>query len=213
MGTVELLPSNVIDKIKETPGALSVAEAIAIYNVAKLSPHGLYMELGSHKGKSSMAAACGLKKGVFYLVEPEFEDKNWASTVGDSISVANSDLAVDLVADYSTNVIDKYSPYAYVFWDSGEHGGEVLKKETELLEDAIIPGGILCSHDIGNQFTQQKEAMDYLVSTGKYEWIPIDWPAILKYVADNNLEEGNNSWHVYPDLGHAPNFVGAIRRK
>jgi effector-binding domain-containing protein len=116
------------------------------------------------------------------------------------------------IAGYSTSVIDKYGPYSYLFWDSGEHAGEVLKKETEMIEDAMAQGGIVCSHDIGNQFTQQKDALEYLVSTGKYEWVDINWQEIVNYVSVNNLEEGNNSWHIYPE-NPFPNFVGALMRK
>jgi hypothetical protein len=31
-------------------------------------------------------------------------------------------------------------------------------------------------------------------------------------VSVNNLEEGNNSWHIYPE-NPFPNFVGALMRK
>lgn len=198
---------------KATPGALSCAEAIAIANIAELAPIGNYMEAGSHKGKSGMAASVGLPGGTFYLIDPIFEDETLKSETEKLVAGFNEALVVNAIAEYSTNVISKYGQYAYFFWDSGEHGGEVLKRETELLEDAIVPGGIICSHDIGNQFTQQTDAMQWLVNTGKYEWIPIEWQPIYEYVKKHNLEDGNNSWHVYPDLPHPPNFVGAIRRK
>lgn len=199
---------------KTTPGAVSVTESIAIFNIAKLAPKGTCIELGSHKGKSGMSAVLGLKRGSeLYLVDPIFEDEKLANSVATEVyDVDSGKVGVKTIAGYSTDVIGKHAPYAYVFWDSGEHAGEVLWKERDMLEDALIPGGILCSHDIGNQFTQQKEAMDSLVATGKYEWIPIDWPAIIKYVKEHNLEEGNNSWHIYEE-NPTPNFVGAVRRK
>mgnify|MGYP001576748405 FL=1 len=207
-------PKDFWKKFKETPGALSCAEALAIIQISDLVSEGTYMEIGSHRGKSGMSAAVGLKKGALYAVDPIFEDVGIADAVTDLIFDVNfGNIAVIAIADYSVNVIDKHAPYSYIFWDSGEHAGEVLKRETELLEDALISGGILCSHDIGNQFTQQKEALDYLVSTGKYEWIYIDWQPIFDYVKENNLEEGNNSWHLYPELSHPPNFIGALRRK
>ena len=206
-----------LEIFKKTPGALSVAESICIMNLAALAPEGVYAEIGSHKGKSGMSARVSLKPGKFYLVDPIYSDVGIRDramiTVVMSYGMGGNGVEVSGVADYSTNVIQKYAPYSYFFWDSGEHAGEVLKKETELLEDAIIPGGILVSHDINNQFLEQKQAMEKLVSTGKYEWIPINWQEIFDYMKENNItEEDNNSWHTYPDLPHSPNFVGAIRR-
>lgn len=208
-----LPPESFWKAFKETPGALSVSEAIAIIQIAALAPEGTYLEVGSHKGKSSAAAAFSLKKGTFHLVEPEFEDKWWALGVKALVEGVNKDLSVTLIADYSTNVMDKLGPYSYFFWDSGIHAGEILQKETELIEDTMIPGGILCSHDVGNQFTQQTEAMNYLASTGKYEWVDIKWQEIFDYVKEHDLEANNNSWHTYPELPHPPNFVAALRRK
>jgi effector-binding domain-containing protein len=210
-----IIPSkNFWTVFKNTPGALSCAEAMSIIQIAALAPIGEYMELGSNRGKSSLAATQSLKEGIFYLVEPEFKDDEWHKEVVNKVfrnSVEH--ISPRGIADYSTNVIDKYGKYSYVFWDSGEHGGEILWKETEMLEDALVSGGILCSHDIGNQFTQQTEAMNKLVATGKYEWVSINWNEIFEYVKEHNLEEGNVSWHQYPELPHPPNFVGALRRK
>jgi len=41
--------------------------------------------------------------------------------------------------------------------------------------------------------------------------INIDWDKIVSYVNENNLEEGNTSWH-HNELKN-PCFVGAVKRK
>ena len=210
-----ILPNEQFWKVfKETPGALSTAEALCIIQIAAMVEGDNFIELGVNRGKSALAASQSLPEGKFYLIEPEFSNEDWHREVVNKVfRNAENHISPEGVADYSVNVLEKYAPYSWLFWDSGEHGGEVLKKETELIENAIVPGGIICSHDIGNQFHQQKEAMDYLVSTGKYEWIPIDWNPIFDYVKEHSLEDNNNSWHVYPELPHPPNFVGAVKRK
>jgi hypothetical protein len=86
-------------------------------------------------------------------------------------------------------------------------------QEAKLLENRIVQGGIIAFHDYKNQFTEVEIAYDYLLSTGKYEPIGINWQEIFDYVKEHNLEEGNNSWHLYPELPHPPNFVGALKRK
>jgi predicted O-methyltransferase YrrM len=201
-----------IEEFKKTPGALSVCESIAIYNIALQSPEGLYLELGSHKGKSGMSAALGLKAGLFYLVDPIFEDTTIASDVSKLVRGVNDKVVVVMVNDYSTNIIEKHSNLSYVMIDSGSHQDGLPMQEVKMLEDRVKQNGIIAFHDFRNQFREPAEAAEYLVSTGKYEWVDIDWDAIVNYVKENNLEQGNNSWHIYDDRPF-PCFVGAVRRK
>lgn len=200
---------------KSIPGALSVAECIAIINVAAQVPHGgVYLELGTHKGKSAYAAVCSLPDGVFNLVDPIFEDNELASKV--QYFVANATkrfILCPTLAETSLEAIPKFKDLSYVFVDSGSHGDGLPMQEVLLLEDRVIKDGIICFHDYKNQFVEVEGAYNYLLSTGKYEEIKINWQEIFDYVAEHNLEEGNNSWHIYNELPHPPNFIGALRRK
>jgi predicted O-methyltransferase YrrM len=212
---IEIPTSTFLDKFRKTNGAFSVAEGIALYNICLEAQQGDWMELGTHKGKSSMAIALAIpeKASALYLVEPEFKDTTWRNEVCARIFSINEVIKLSMYADYSLNVIEKHTAdLAFVFVDSGVHDDMVME-EVKLLEDKMILQGIIAFHDYKNQFTAVERAYEYLLSTGKYEKVEIDWPAILKYVTENNLEEGNQSWHIYDDLGHPPNFVGAVRRK
>lgn len=199
---------------KQTNGALSCAEAIAIMNIVNEVKSGNYLELGSHKGKSAMAATLYLKTGLFSLVEPEFSDEDWVIDIQKAIWEAahSSVVAFDYIADYSTNVINNFKSLSYIFIDSGVHD-DLVMEESKMLEDKMIQGGIIAFHDYLNQFTAVERAYKYLISTGKYEEIKINWQEIFDYVKEHNLEDGNNSWHQYPELLHPPNFVGALKRK
>lgn len=207
---------------KETPGALSTAEALAIMNIASQAPEGRYLELGTHRGKSALSASVGLKKGWFGLVDPEFKDKEWRDEVAIKVSLCADNhncngkmvqLYVETIDDYSINAIKRLvSDFSFVFVDSGSHGDGLPMQEAKLLEDRMVEGGIIAWHDYKNQFVEVEQAYNYLLSTGKYEEIPINWQDIFDYVAEYNLEENNSSWHVYQDLPHPPNFVGALRR-
>lgn len=203
-----------IDPFKKTSGAFSVSECIALFNIAINSPAGLYVELGSHKGKSSQAIALGVNSpSKLILVEPEFKDEEWAREVLQRIEdVITGGVELSLMADYSLNVIPALNDISFIFIDSGFHDDMVME-EVKLLEDKIIKNGVIAFHDYKNQFTAVSRAYDYLVSTGKYDPIEINWQPIFDYVKENHLEEGNNSWHLYPELGHPPNFVGALRKK
>lgn len=201
-----------IEEFKKTVGALSVCESIAIYNIALQAPEGLYLELGSHKGKSGMSAAIGLKPGVFHLVDPIFEDDFLAVDVMNLIiNSTTTKIKATTIADYSTNIIQNYENLSYVFVDSGSHADGLPMQEIKMLKDRVKQGGIIAFHDFNSQFHEVKEAYDYLISTGKYEEISIDWPVIVNYVRENNLEQGNESWH-HTEM-EFPCFVGAVRRK
>lgn len=223
-----ILPSKEFWKIfKNTEGALSCTEAIAIMNVSSQAPVGQYIELGTYRGKSAMSALIGLTKEVvfskepinpvFTLVDPIFTDSEIVSEVLKRLSKIktnislrfNSLTSIECLQEVDTG--SKYN-YSYVFVDSGSHQDGLPMQEVKLLEDRVVTRGIISFHDFANQFREPKEAAEYLVSTGKYEWVEIDWPPIIDYVKENNLEDGNNSWHIYEDRPF-PNFVGAVRRK
>lgn len=64
---------------KGTEGAISVHEMVAIMNVAFKAPEGTYAEMGSHRGKSGCAAACGMAQGnghVLHMVDPLYDMTN-----------------------------------------------------------------------------------------------------------------------------------------
>jgi len=209
-----ILPSKeFLDVFKETNGALSVTESIAIMNIAAQAPRGIFLELGTHKGKSAMSAVFGLPKGDFGLVEPCFKDCeiNPTDVVNVVSKFSKHKRAYFIIEDYSTNILPNQKEMAYVFVDSGSHQDGLPMQEVKLLEDKMVQGGIIAFHDWNSQFKEVKEASDYLVSTGKYEYISIGWNEIIEYVNENNLEEGNSSWH-HTGLKN-PCFVGAVKRK
>jgi len=203
------------DVFRNTDGALSCAEALAIIQVAALAPSGIAMEMGVYKGKSLISSIYGLNYDrVFVLVDPEFKDIDWwdkVESLANSIELNTNSYVRE--ASYSVDVIPEYNDYAWVFSDAGSHGDGLPMQEVKLLEDRMIKGGVIAFHDYKNQFVEVEQSYNYLVGTGKYEPIYINWQEIFDYVAENNLENGNNSWHQYPELPNPPNFIGALRRK
>lgn len=200
-----------IEVFKKTNGALSVCESIAIMNIAAQAPEGLYMELGTHRGKSAMSALIGLKNEVFFAVDPMYEDEDISYEIEDVLLQINGTVAIEMISDISVNAIQKYDEYAYVFVDSGSHQDGLPLMEVKLLEDRMVQGGIIAFHDFRSQFIEVEAAYMYLLGTGKYEEIDINWREIIEYVKENDLEKGNLSWH-HNEL-EFPCFVGALKRK
>lgn len=74
----------------------------------------------------------------------------------------------------------------------------------------MLPGGLVFYHDFKNQYKGPRRAYKYLVSTGKYEAVPIDWGFAEKIAKEYQLEENNDSWHM-PGV-EFPAFIGCARR-
>ena len=167
-------PKNeLIQKFTSTIGAMSVVEGIALYNICLQAPdYGNWIELGSHKGRSStMIASCINKDIQLHLVEPEFKSIEWGDEVAEKLQPFNKYKNITFWADYSTNVLPKFDEISFLFVDSGDHGEEIVQSEKHLYQDKIISGGIIAFHDYGekSQFTAVFKAYDELIATGNYE--------------------------------------------
>lgn len=206
---------------KETKGAMSTVEAIFMYSAClQVGDEGVCVEMGTAHGKSALVTLMAWKhKGqkTLYLLDPEFEKVEFLKDTHKNINKFQNrhcdNTTCVFLKNTSTEFLPQHDRYAYIMWDTGSHGHELVSLEKPLLEDKIIQGGILVMHDINSQFTACTEAYQQLIASGKYEPIEYNWQEIFDYVAEHNLEDGNNSWHQYPELSHPPNFIGALRRK
>lgn len=214
-------PIDFWDSFKEAKGAMSCAEAIFMYNSCiEVGSDEICVEMGTAYGKSALVTLMAWKhkgKRTLFLLEPEFEKVDFLQEAHKNIKQFQNrhcdNTACVFLKNLSTEFLPLHDKYSYIMWDSGSHGHELVNLEKPLLEDKIIKGGILVMHDINSQFIACTEAYQELISSGKYEEIKYEWNEIFDYVKEHNLEEGNNSWHQYPELPHPPNFVGALKRK
>lgn len=198
----------------KTKGAFSCCEAVALYNIVSNIEQGIFIELGSHRGRSSICIASGMPSvSRLFLVEPEFKDAEWAQEVLEKVSKwVPKNTLLQGYGSSSLDVLPLFNEISFCFVDSGDHSDELVMNESKILEDKIIKGGVIAYHDKNSQFTKVDEAYDYLLSTGKYVPISINWEEIFEYVKENNLQDGELSWHLYPELPHPPNFIGAVKR-
>lgn len=205
-------PKELIELFKKTNGAFSVTEMVALYNIILDAPRGVYCELGVAHGKSAAVMVSAMRGNEIVLVEPDFSDeKRLSEVLGVINQAADKKIHCLPIAGYSTDVLPDMEVFAYVMVDSGSHQDGLPLAEVKLLEDKILQNGVIAFHDYLSQFREVGEAYQYLLSTGKYEEIPINWQEIVDYVNSENLEEGNESWH-HTELRN-PCFVGALKRK
>lgn len=231
---MDIVSDKFIEEFKKTPGAISVCEACAIAWLGSQAPNGTFIDIGSNAGKAAMSAAHGIQEGILYMVDPIF-DLNNREAFKHSVQGAPENvpwgyafepdfdkqvcgrikdvsyMTPILIGDYSESALKKFNNYGYVFLDSDDHDLPLIMRELDIIQDRMVPGGIIAFHDFRNQYAGPYEAYQEMLLTGKFEEIEIPWNFIRAFVSDNNLENGNNSWHM-PDVA-LPCFVGALRRK
>jgi hypothetical protein len=66
-------------------------------------------------------------------------------------------------------------------------------------------------HDKGSQFTRVDEAYNYLLSTGKFEEIKINWEDIFEYVKWHNLEDGKRFMASVPGTTTSTKLCRSIK--
>lgn len=201
-----------IAHFKSINGAFSVTEAVALYNILLEVPQGVYCELGVAHGKSAVIMVSEMRGNEVVLVEPEFQNQERLKEVTDNISKALPRKIMLLpISGYSTDVLPEMGMLAYCMVDSGSHQDGLPMAEVKMLEDKMLPNGIIAFHDLNSQFKEVGEAYDYLVSTGKYQPIHINWNEIIEWVNSEDMEANNSSWH-HNELKN-PCFLGALKKK
>ena len=206
---------------KQSKGAMSASEAIFMYNACMQVPNeGVWVEMGTAYSKSaivSLMAWVDREYYDFHLLEPEFRNDDFLKEALGNLTKFKTKFGGKTFCffhpEYSTDFLPKHKQYGYIMWDSGDHGGPLVRSEKALLEDKVIPGGIIVLHDVFSQFTACTEAYEELIASGRYEPVLYNWGEINAYVVNNDLENGNDSWHQYPELPHPPNFISALKRK
>lgn len=161
---------------KNTNGALSCSESVAIMNIAAQCPqNGLALEAGVYLGKSAMSAMAAENFQEFHLVDTEFEKSISTQEVGNNIirAVPNHCRIAFIVGSSLDYLAGSNYMFSYAFVDSGDHQ-ELPMKEVQALEDRMVTGGIIAFHDLFAQFLQVNDAYNYLLGTDKYDEIKID---------------------------------------
>ncbi len=235
MGVLELLKI-----VQKTPGAISMTEAFGVFdtimNNLKCSV-GIAVDLGSNAGKSSLIGTSALsalnRMDVFHCVDPVYDlnnEKEWANTFQKTAD--NMPWGICRELDFKKNLLNKLQSvsslhhtlygetsltylktprsFSYVFLDSDDHQLELIMQEVKMLMEQVMVDGLLFFHDFMGNYVAPGMAYEYLVDTGYYEPVHINWDKAIEFVNKYNLEEDNDSWH-FKHLEN-PNFAGCLKR-
>ena len=199
---------------KSTPGAMSVCEGLALSRLAYESGgfrnEGIYIESGSHSGKSTVAIASALyEECELHMIDPDFK-RPPSDILGDLKSASEATFIFHIAP--SVEALPRIAgELSFVFLDSGDHSYELCRAECNIVALRIVKGGIIAFHDFRSQFIGVERCYNELLATGLFEEVVIPWKDIEAEVVAGNLEAGNDTYH-HTELAN-PMFLGALRRK
>ena len=148
--------NDLIELFKKVPGAISVAEGIALYKIITenlSTPMGIaetFVDLGSYAGKSSLIGVTAINDlnrfGAFIMVEPAYNPKGSFRHTGPYFAADNYvDVITERVSTFITKAGLTVFPYgttseefvmsegalriSYAFVDTGEHSEASLKPD------------------------------------------------------------------------------------
>lgn len=149
-----------------TAGYLSEREARFLMLVVALAPaHGVTVEIGSFKGRSTVGAAYVARHygvGPVVAIDPHVApsttdpDLAGASTSYDAfvanLARAGVTDAVEIHRAYSGDVVRGWSRPIRVLWIDGDHTYEGVRADVLLYKPYLAPGGVLVMHDVLTTF-------------------------------------------------------------
>ncbi len=158
---------NIWPVIDPIPGYLSPVEAFFLYQTAKNLRNetrivdqprsGNVVEIGSYKGKSSIAIGLGLKKNPngkfkFYCIDPFFNntiEKDLKEKFLKNISDAGLDDIIIPVPEYSRDAIKSWQAHEGIsmLWIDGNHEYDFVTEDFKLWSRYLVPGGYIAFHD------------------------------------------------------------------
>ena len=206
--------STTLSLFKSTPGAMSVCEGLALsrlaYESGAIRNGGIYIESGSHSGKSTVAIASALHhRSELHMIDPDFK-RPTTDILNDLKSTSEATFIFHIAP--SVEALPRIAgELSFVFLDSGDHSYELCRAECDIVAPRMMKGGIIAFHDLNSQFKGVRQCYDELLATGEFEEVKIPWDDILKEVILGRLEDGNQTYH-HAELAN-PMFLGALRRK
>lgn len=176
----QLQISQLYEFIENVNGWLTNLEQTALLHLPALVDHldGEIIEIGSYKGKSTVALGLGSKwiserKRSIYAIDPFIPSRDYGDYYHDfqkNISGYFLDNYVIPIKKFSDEaIIDCPDRIAGLFVD-GNHSYLNVKKDIELYTPRVVAGGLIAFHDY-NVYQDVKKAVDELCDSKEYVYV------------------------------------------
>lgn len=149
--------SELLEKVQQTEGFLMELEMVALLHLPLLVDHldGEIVEIGSFKGKSTIALALGsqcltTRKRQVYAIDPFFHPSLQANYEEDffrNLRTAGVDQHVRAIKKASQHAYTDCPTTISALFIDGDHSYEGVKHDIIHYASRVVPGGIIAFHD------------------------------------------------------------------
>lgn len=174
-----------VSAVTRVEGQISPREALLLYTLAKRATRGAIVEVGSYRGRSTVALALGSREGAqapVYAVDPHAP---FVGALGgvfgphDRVQFLQNVLAAGVaevvhpVALPSTVASRAWSgPIAVLFLD-GDHTLDAVARDVEAWLPHVPPGGIVVFHDSRDPALGPVQVVSQLVASGAWQSVGV----------------------------------------
>jgi hypothetical protein len=151
-----------LDLVHRTPGYLNDREARFLFLLGALAPgSGDVLEIGSFKGRSTVALASGVQwrgEGIVHAVDPHTSpsptcpDLHGQKTTWDDFNdnISNARLTSFVLAQraFSQDVAPTFEGALRVLWIDGDHTTLGARRDLAMFRRFLVPGAIVAMHDV-----------------------------------------------------------------
>jgi hypothetical protein len=172
---------NFIDCIKKTEGMITFEEAKLLYDLATDITENCIVEIGSYRGRSTTALACGSLNGMsvpVFAIEPhedftgilkaEFGPQDRAAFFKTMLDTGCYKI-VRLVNLSSEIIASNWNLKIALLFIDGDHTFEAVKKDFDCWYPHLAKGALIAFHDSKNTQIGPFRLIRNLLATGKFK--------------------------------------------
>lgn len=185
LGSIKSVGGRELELILSIPGSTDPEEVSLLYDLARQVTRGCIVEVGSAKGRSTVALALGAKSGgraPVYAIEPHehsqgvlggvFTPRNRATFL-DSLLRSDTVEIVRLVNLSSEVVAPGWQQEAGLVFIDGDHRFERVLCDFECWAKHLVEGGLMVLHDSTDPSLGPSKVIALALMSGEYEMIGV----------------------------------------
>ena len=175
----------IIDGIE---GWLSHYEQFALLHLPGLVDHieGDIVEIGSYKGKSTVALGIGSQlmskqKKLIYTIDPfnKYYDEHYYQDFLNNLKSNNLEKYVIPIKKLSTEAYNECPKEIAALFIDGDHEYSSVQHDINHYASRVLSGGIIAFHDYIHHWPGVQKAIDEFYNNGDYEYIGLYYSLLL----------------------------------
>lgn len=182
-----------VRKILITEGILDLDEAVCLHELASKVKEGCIVEVGSYRGKSTVALATGSQQGhnvPVFAIDPHesfvgpvggvFGPQDRSAFFSNMLRTGCTE-SVRLINLPSQSVVETWSHSIGLLWLDGDHNYDAVARDFFGFAPFVLPGGHIALHDSLDKGLGPAQVIGEALESGKYEMVTqVDLTTVLR---------------------------------